>query len=325
MTAADVSGAWVIMPTPARADADRWDAIDTVDLDETSRAVTALLDAGADAIMSLGTLGECATLTWPEKQAFMSALIDTVRGRVPVFVGTTTLNTRDTVAQTRWARDAGADGTMVGPPMWCAPSIPTVTQFYRDLAEACPDMAIAIYANHEAFKFEFSLGFWAGVSTIPQIVTAKLPPVAQMLAYIGATGGRIRFLPIDNDYYAAARAAPDFFNGFWSSSACCGPEAAIALRDRVAKAKVDGDWTAAQRLSAAMGQAVAPIFPNGSFKEFSTYNIALEKERMNVAGFLNAGPTRAPYSIVPAPYLEGARASGRAWAKVCQDVRERSL
>ncbi|MHA3791128.1 dihydrodipicolinate synthase family protein [Sphingomonas sp. YL-JM2C] len=325
LTASDVQGAWVIIPTPAKPGADHWSATDTVDVDETARVADALIAAGADAIMSMGTLGECATLTWPEKQRFISTLVETVAGRVPVFVGTSTLNTRDTVEQTRWARDVGADGTMVGPPMWCAPSIPTVVQFYRDLAEACPDMAIAIYANHEAFKFEFSLGFWAQVADISQIVTAKLPPVAQLLAYIGVTGGRIRFLPIENDYYAAARSAPEFFSGFWTSSACCGPEASIALRDRVARAKVDGDWASAGRLTAAMGQAIAPIFPNGSFKEFSTYNIALEKERMNVAGFMNAGPVRAPYSIVPQPFLEGAQKSGLAWAKICEDVRNGAI
>lgn len=325
LTPSDVEGAWVIMPTPAKPGADDWRAELTVDVDETARTAEALIAAGANAIMSLGTLGECATLTWTEKQAFIAALVETVKGRVPVFVGTSTLNTRDTIEQTRWACDVGADGTMVGPPMWCAPSIPTVVQFYRDLAEACPDMAIAVYANHEAFKFEFSLGFWAQVSNIPQLVTAKLPPVAQLLAYVGVTGGRIRFLPIENDYYGAARMAPEFFSGFWTSSACCGADASIALRDRVAQAKKDGEWSSAQRLSAAMGQAIAPIFPNGSFKDFSTYNIALEKERMNVAGFMNAGPVRPPYALVPEPYLEGARTSGRAWAKMCEDVRAGTL
>ena len=38
MTAADVRGAWAIMPTPAKAGSDDWRAADTVDLDETARA-----------------------------------------------------------------------------------------------------------------------------------------------------------------------------------------------------------------------------------------------------------------------------------------------
>ncbi len=321
MTAADVKGAWAIIPTPAKDGADRWDATDTVDIDETVRAVEYLISGGVDAILTMGTLGEVATLTWPEKQAFMSAVVETARGRVPVFVGTSTLNTRDTVQQTRWASDLGADGTMIGPPMWCAPSLPTAVKFFKDVAEGCPDMAICVYANPPAFKFMFPLAFWAQVSRIPQVITAKLMPTPQLMAHKEAVGGRIRFMPIDNEYYAAARTDPEFFTAFWSSSASCGPEVAFALRDRVAAAKKSGDWESAKRLSSAMENAVAPIFPPGGFQEFSIYNIVLEKERMNVAGWIKAGPTRAPYGPVPEPILEGAHKSGRAWAMLNQDVK----
>jgi trans-o-hydroxybenzylidenepyruvate hydratase-aldolase len=325
LTAAEINGAWVILPSPAKEGADHWSAQNTVDLDETARMVDGMIAAGADGILTMGTLGEAATMTWEEKKGFISTVIESARGRIPVFAGTTTLNTRDTIAETRWAADVGIDGTMVGVPMWCAASVDTAVQFYKDLAEACPETAIAIYANFEAFKFEFGLGFWIRVSRIPQVVTAKLPPVSQLATMIELTGRRIRFLPIDNEYYASARMAPDFITAFWSSSASCGPQAAIALRDRVLAAKKSGDWEPARKLSNALAGAVAPIFPNGSFKEFSTYNIRLEKERMNEAGWLKAGPTRPPYQIVPEPYLEGARVSGRAWAKVCRDLASGEL
>src|SRR3990167_306236 len=114
MAVDEVQGAWFIVPTPAKDGADDWRADDTVDLDESARVVDALIGAGADAIMSLGTLGECATLTWNEKKAFMATAVEAARGRVPVFVGTTTLNTRDTIEQTRYAQNIGASGTMLG-------------------------------------------------------------------------------------------------------------------------------------------------------------------------------------------------------------------
>lgn len=325
MTANDVRGAWAIIPTPAVDGADQVLATNTVDLDETARAVEELISGGVDAILTLGTLGEVATLTWSEQQAYMAALVETARGRVPVFVGTSTLNTRDTVERTKWASDLGANGTMIGPPMWCAPSLPTAVQFYRDVAEACPEMAICVYANPEAFKFDFPLPFWAQVSEIPQVITAKLPPTAQLLAHVELTQGSIRFLPIDNEYYSAARIDPDAFVGFWSSSASCGPEVVYALRDWVAEAVTSGNWQRAERLSSAMAGAIAPIFPPGGFKEFSTYNISLEKERMNAAGWINAGPTRPPYTIVPEPYLEGARKSGKAWASLNERVKNGDL
>src|SRR5882762_7678801 len=142
LTVGDIHGAWAIMPTPGKPDASDWRAEDTVDLDETARIVEALIAAGIDGILSLGTFGECSTLTWDEKRAFMAAVVETARGRVPYFGGTTSLNTRETVRQTRAAFDFGVDGTMLGPPMWCYPDLATTIQFYKDVAASCPDMAI---------------------------------------------------------------------------------------------------------------------------------------------------------------------------------------
>ena len=316
MTAADVNGIWAIVPTPSKPGAERWDAEDTVDVDETARVVEGLIDAGVDAILSMGTLGECATLTWDEKKKFMSALVETARGRIPVFVGTTTLNTRDTIRETRFAIDLGADGTMLGFPMWCAMSVPGAVQFYRDVAEACPDMVIAIYANLEAFRFDFGPGFWAQVAEIPQVITCKYVGVSNLLLNYEVSRRRIRFLPIDFDYYGAARMDPEFTTAFWTSGAVCGPNVVVRLRDEVLRAKQTGDWSKAKGISDDMAKTVGPLFPHGSFKEFSMFNVPLEKARMDAAGWMKAGPCRPPYHVVPVPYLEGAQTSGRLWAEL---------
>src|SRR4051812_37283740 len=70
----DIRGAWAIIPTPATPDAADPAVNDTVDLDETARVVDELIEAGVDGILSLGTLGECAALTWEEKRAFIAAM-----------------------------------------------------------------------------------------------------------------------------------------------------------------------------------------------------------------------------------------------------------
>ncbi|MGH7907443.1 MAG: dihydrodipicolinate synthase family protein, partial [Candidatus Binataceae bacterium] len=281
MTAADVNGAWVILPSSAKDGAEDWRMEDTLDLDETSRVVEALIRAGVDGILSMGTFGECATMTWEEKKRFMATIVESARGRVPVFVGTTTLNTRDTIAHTRYAADLGADGTMLGVPMWCAPSVATAARFYKDVGEACPDMAICVYANPEAFKFDFPPPFWSQVAEVRQVITCKYIGIVNLLQNIERTSSKIRFLPIEFDYYAAARLDPEFCTAFWTSGVLCGPKPTIALRDEVQKAKSSGDWSRAKRLSQEMGKTTETLFPHGSFKEFSMYNIGIEKERMN--------------------------------------------
>ena len=82
------------------------------------------------------------------------------------------------------------------------------------------------------------------------------------------------------------------------------------------RAKETGDWSKAKALSDDMAKTVGSLFPHGSFKEFSMFNIPLEKARMDAAGWMKAGPCRPPYHVVPAPYVEGARTSGRLWAEL---------
>lgn len=315
----DVRGAWAILPTPAKDGAEDWRATDTVDLDETARVVDGLIEAGIDGILSMGTLGEAATLTWEEKKAYMAALVETAKGRVPVFVGTTALNTRDTVTQTRFALDLGADGTMLGIPMWCAPSVDVAVQFYRDVAEAVPGMNIAVYANPEAFKFEFPRPFWAQVADIRQVVTAKYIGIGALLLDIQLTREKIKFLPLDFDYYGAARVS-DFIDAFWTSGAVCGPSVSTTLRDLVAAARASGDWSKAKAFHERLVPTAAPLFPGGSFKTFSMYNIGLEKARMDAGGWMKAGPVRPPYHLVPEEYLAGARKSGEMWADIHREL-----
>jgi trans-o-hydroxybenzylidenepyruvate hydratase-aldolase len=314
LTAADIQGVWAIVPTPSNADVDDLDAANTVDLDEAARAVDALIAAGVDGILSLGTFGECATLTWPEKRAFMATLADAARGRVPVFGGTTTLNTRDTIAQTRELAGLGISGTMLGLPMWVRCDEQNALRFYADVAAACPEIAICLYANPQAFKFDYPTSFWSAVSHIPQVVSAKYLSMARMGQDLEAVGGRIRLLPNEVEYRQAAQRFPEQATSFWSSAAVTGPATVLQLRDAVAAARRSGDWHAAEAIDRAIRDAEAGFFPNGDFAEFSKYNIALEKGRMDAAGWMRAGPTRAPYRDTPADYLAAAGRSGRAWA-----------
>jgi trans-o-hydroxybenzylidenepyruvate hydratase-aldolase len=316
LTVEEIVGCWAIMATPAIPEASDWRQDNTVDLDETARTVNGLIEAGVDGILTLGTRGECAALRWEEKRVFMAAVSDTARGRVPVFGGTTSLNTRDAVAQTRGALDLGMDGTMLGPSMWNKPDIEGAVQFYRDIAEAVPEMAVCVYANPFVFKFDFPRPFWAQVAEIPQVVMAKTAGYSTLLADLRASKGRIRMLPIESEYYGAARLDPGHCVAFWSSGACCGPAPAIALRDLVAEAKKSGDWSAAERLAAELGAANLPIVCYGDFNEFQTHNVALEKGRMNAAGWMRAGPNRPPYQLVPERIRLYAENGGRMWAEL---------
>jgi trans-o-hydroxybenzylidenepyruvate hydratase-aldolase len=189
------------------------------------------------------------------------------------------------------------------------------------MAEGCPELPICVYANVEAFKFEFPRPFWAQVSEIPQVVSAKYLTIAQLHADLNLTKGRIRFLTTDGDHYAAARIDPEQCTAFWSSGASCGPAPAVQLRDAVRQARLSGDWGIARGVADEIKASLSTLFPKGDIAEFAKYNIGLEKARIDAAGWMKAGPCRPPYTRVPEDYLQGARKSGEAWSALDQKYR----
>ena len=325
LTVEDVNGAWAIIPTPATASGGDWRTENSVDYDEVAGAVNGLIEAGVDGIMCQGTFGEGATLTWDEKKKMAEVMVEAAAGRVPIFAGVTTLNTRETIMQLRHARDIGADGTMLGVPMWQELDVPGAARFYKDVAEAVPEMAICIYANPEAFKFAFPTPFWAQVADIPQVVSCKYINIAQLQLHTMVSRKQIRFLPLEFDHKDAARMDPEFHTAFWSPCACTGPELTIHWRDIIKEAVSTGDWTTPDALYPRLMSVLSNLFPPGGFPEFSRYNIQLEKERINAAGWMNAGPCRPPYNTAPEAYLAGARLAGTGWAELTELLKAGNL
>ncbi len=75
-----------------------------------------LLDNGCTGIISLGSLGQGATLTFAEKEAILRNMADTVGKRVPVVAAISALSTEEAVALAKSAEQAGCAGLMVLPP-----------------------------------------------------------------------------------------------------------------------------------------------------------------------------------------------------------------
>ena len=174
ITAKDIKGALAIMPTPAKDGADRLDATDTVDLDETARLAESLVRDGATGIMALGTMGECATTSQSDYEVFVDCLLKTVRGRIPTFVGATTLSGHDIAKRIKFVKARGATGTLLGIPMWQPATLDMAVKFYADVAATFPDFPIMVYANPRAFRFPFGVDFWAGVvEKAPTVMSAK--------------------------------------------------------------------------------------------------------------------------------------------------------
>ena len=147
LTAKDLRGVVAMMPAFTTKNGGDPEAEDTIDADACATAVDKIIRDGVDAIATMGSFGECHTLLWKEKKKLTEATIAAVKKRVPVLIGCTTLNTRETMREVRFAQQAGADGVLCGVPFYYPSTADNAAQFYLDLADAFPRMGIGIYHN----------------------------------------------------------------------------------------------------------------------------------------------------------------------------------
>jgi dihydrodipicolinate synthase/N-acetylneuraminate lyase len=309
LQADEIKGLYAIIATPAKEGADHWSATDTVDLEESARLVDKLIVDGAGGLIALGTTGECATLTESEFRSFVDAVVSTAAGRIPTFIGATALGTHQTLERLRYVRDSGATGSLLGPPFWQPCTEDMAVDFYASISEAIPDLAIMVYMNERAFKFNFPLSFWERISREAPTVTSAKFGRGPYLECIEKTGGRINFLPIDMSALDHAKLSPEAMTACWATAASMGPAPSLALMDAIA-AK---DYERAAEIHAEILWACETFIPPDPV-EFGFFNLQIEKLRFAAAGYCNPGPIRPPYHIVPDNHRENAAECGRRWA-----------
>jgi dihydrodipicolinate synthase/N-acetylneuraminate lyase len=316
LSPSDLRGVYAIIPTPAKDGADRWDAVDTVDLAETERVVNRLIGDGVNGLMVLGTTGECATVTGQEYEAFADCVLATVRKRVPTFIGTTALGTHEVVRRTRFAAERGADGILLGLPMWQPLTIDMAVEYYRGISEAFPRLATMVYGNGRAFRFSFPPEFWSRVIEVaPTLMAAKYSRPKALLDALAASKGRVHFLPHDGAMSKFAELSPETTAACWSTAASMGPEPVLEQM----RALLSKDVEALRSIAKDLAWAREPIAELTTDPDlFATYNIQMEKIRIQAAGYCKAGPIRPPYNIMPEPYAELARENARRWRQLCE-------
>jgi 4-hydroxy-tetrahydrodipicolinate synthase len=103
-------------------------------LDEaTYRELIRFVLPHVNGLVPCGTTGEFSSMTVEEKKQAIEVCIDEAAGRMPVLAGTGCQSTRDTVALTRWAKDAGASGALVVAPYFLKPTFNEVFDHYREV------------------------------------------------------------------------------------------------------------------------------------------------------------------------------------------------
>ena len=123
------TGSMVAMVTPMHDDGG-------VDWDALERLVEHHIAQATDAIVSVGTTGESATLDHNEHGEVIARTVKAVAGRIPVIGGTGANSTSEAISLTRAAADAGVDACLLVVPYYNKPPQEGLYQHFKAIAEA---------------------------------------------------------------------------------------------------------------------------------------------------------------------------------------------
>lgn len=123
------------------------------------------LDGGTDNLCVLGTTAEAAVMSMEERAAVLKTVVDKVKGKIPLLIGTGTINPESVKAMTQQAIDMGADANLLVTPYYVKPPQRGLIKHFTQMANmglpvilynvpgrtACniQDETIATLAEHE--------------------------------------------------------------------------------------------------------------------------------------------------------------------------------
>ena len=308
LTAEDLKGVLAMMPAFTTAEGSSPNATDTVDTAALEAAVDKIIRDGVDAIAAMGSFGEFHTLLWEEKKKLTEATIAAARKRVPVFIGCSSTNPRETMRLVKFAEQAGADGVLCAVPFYFPSTVDNAVQFYLDLADTFPKLGIAVYHNPPLHRVTLPVSAFEKLVTRPNIVAMKdsnRTPAAFM-ELMKIVKGKISVFCNQNQCYPYMMFGAV---GCWSISAWMGPWPLLHMRD----ACFAGDWEAAKEICLDLNARYkTPGRPGDLF-----WRENVHKLEINEAGYCVAGPLRPPFRNVPPEIIEHAKQQAEEWKKLC--------
>jgi 1-pyrroline-4-hydroxy-2-carboxylate deaminase len=173
----------------------KFTADDKLDFAGFEKNLKAQLDAGVQGIILGGTLGEASVLSNDEKFDLVKFAVDKVQGQVPVVMNIAEGSTREALKLASEARNHGASGLMMLPPMRYKSDHRETVQYFKAVAEST-DLPIMIYNNPVDYKIEVTLDMFAELAENKNIQAVKesTRDVSNVTRMINRFGDRFKIL-----------------------------------------------------------------------------------------------------------------------------------
>lgn len=107
-----------------------------INFEELKNLVEFHIKSGTDAIVSVGTTGECSTLSIDENVRVIKKTVEFAAGRIPVIAGTGSNSTNEAITLTKLVEGTGVAGCLSVVPYYNKPTQEGMYQHYRAIAES---------------------------------------------------------------------------------------------------------------------------------------------------------------------------------------------
>ncbi len=147
-----------------------------IDFETLDELVDFQLDNGIDAIVPVGTTGECPTLSHEEHKRVIEAVVKRVGGATRVIAGAGSNSTAEAIELTTFAKKIGADATLQVCPYYNKPTQEGFYQHFKAIADEI-DLPMVLY----------NIPGRCGAGLTPETV-ARLAEIDNIVAIKEATG-----------------------------------------------------------------------------------------------------------------------------------------
>jgi 4-hydroxy-tetrahydrodipicolinate synthase len=199
-----------------------------VNADVLERLCDDLIEAGIHGLTPLGSTGEFAYLTWPQRRRVVEVVIAAAKGRVPVVAGVASTTIADAVSQAREFESLGCSGILAILEAYFPVPDEGVCAYFKAIAEAV-SVPVVLYTNPNFQRSDLSLSVIDRLSRIPKIDYIKDASfdTGRLLSIINQVEGRLQV-------FAASSHIPTCVMliggvGWMAGPACVAPRQSVEL------------------------------------------------------------------------------------------------
>ena len=148
------------------------------------------IDAGSNGLVPCGSNGEAVYMTREERKKVLEIVLDEVKRKIPVIAGTGSASTRETIAFTKDAKDAGADAALIVTPYYFTPNDDELYNHYKTILDAV-DIPVILYNVPKFTNYNMNINVIRHlVNDYSQIIGVKdssglIGRISELIAHVG--------------------------------------------------------------------------------------------------------------------------------------------